>query len=145
MKKLIKLMTFFLVTSLLIGCSNDHSGLQTATTNHIQNTLDNKDSGFIVITNETEAVFLDEVQNILLEKDTTALLFNVFRNDGENKNKDGLSHNPFDFEMPSVNALYYIQDGEVYDQYDLEQYVGLNQQTELSHFLEVTNRSNSYE
>ena len=36
-------------------------------------------SGFVIITNETDAAFLDEAQKALLEKKETALQFNVFR------------------------------------------------------------------
>ena len=52
--------------------------------------------------------------------------FNVFRNDGDNQNTDGLSKNPFRFEMPHVNAIYYIKDGKAYGEYDLEIYEGLH-------------------
>ncbi|MCM3382141.1 hypothetical protein [Shouchella rhizosphaerae] len=74
--------------------------------------FDGQQTGFIIITNETDAPFLDEVQKMLLEKKESALQFNVFRNDGKNENPDGLSKNPFRFEMQHVNAIYYLKDGK---------------------------------
>ena len=145
MKKRINSIILFLIISLLIGCSNNDTGLQTASIDDIQYKLDEKSSGFIVITNETEAPFLDEVQTALLEKQQTANLFNVFYNDGESKNTDGLSKNPFNFEMPSVNTMYYIKDGEVFEEFNLDRYEGLRQQEELSLFLDIENRGRQNE
>lgn len=67
-------------------------------------------------------------------------MFNVFYNDGKNKNSDGLSKNPFNFEMPTVNSIYYIEDGKVLDEFGLDTYRGLEQQTELNHFLDIDKR-----
>ena len=61
--------------------------------------------------------------------------FNVFYNNGENKNTDGLSKNPFHFEMPHVNTIYYIKDEKAIGEYDLEAHLGLDQQEELHHFI----------
>lgn len=145
MKKQINSIILFLIISLLIGCSDNDTGLQTASIDDIQYKLDEKSSGFIVITNETEAPFLDEVQTALLEKQQTANLFNVFYNDGESKNTDGLSKNPFNFEMPFVNTMYYIKDGEVFEEFNLDRYEGLRQQEELSLFLDIDNRGRQNE
>ena len=60
----------------------------------------------------------------------------MFRNDGENKNIDGLSKNPFRFEMLHVNSLYYIEKGVVVDEFQLEIYEGTKQNEELNHFIE---------
>lgn len=131
---------------LFIGCSKTGDVLSQSSTQDIQDYLDQQQTGFIIITNETNASFLDEVQSILLEKKKqTAKLFNVFYNDSKKKNSDGLSKNPFNFEMPSVNSIYYIKDGKVSEEYDLEVYTGLEQEKELNHFLDVNERVTQYE
>ena len=66
--------------------------------------LDDQKDGFVVITNETDAPFLDETEKVLLEKKESALQFNVFRIDGKNENPDGLSKNPFRFEMQTCEC-----------------------------------------
>ena len=130
---------------LFIGCSKTEDVLSQSSTQDIQDYLNEQQTGFIIITNETDATFLDEVQTTLLEKELTAKLFNVFYNDGKNKNSDGLSKNPFNFEMPSVNSIYYIKDGKVSEEYDLETHTGLKQEKELNHFLDVNERVTQYE
>lgn len=133
--KLIKLaFVAFSVSLFISGCDHDY-GTKKASTNEIQQLIDDQQSGFIVITNEIDALFLDEVQKILLEKKEEALQFNGFYNDSKNKNIDGLSKNPFRFEMPHVNFIYYIKDGHVLGEHDLEAYEGLRQQEELHHFI----------
>lgn len=133
--KLIKLaFVAFSVSLFISGCNHDY-GTKKASTNEIQQMIDDQQSGFIVITNEIDAPFLDEVQKMLLEKKEEALQFNVFYNNGKNKNTDGLSKNPFRFEMPHVNTIYYIKDGKAIGEYDLEAYEGLHQQEELHHFI----------
>ena len=131
--------------TLLIGCGKTGDVLFYSSTQDIQNFLNEQQTGFIIVTNETDASFLDEVQTALLENKQTAQLFNVFYNDGKDKNSDGLSKNPFNFELPSVNAIYYIKDGIVSEQYDLEMYTGLEQTKELNHFLDVNKRVSQYE
>lgn len=103
--------------------------------------IDDQKEGFIILTNETDASFLDEAQKALLEKKKNALLFNVFRNDGENENTDGLSKNPFRTDMPHVNAIYYIKDGTVYGEFNLEVYEGIRQQEELAYFINKMSNS----
>ncbi|WP_426579021.1 hypothetical protein P5490_003310 [Bacillus altitudinis] len=73
---------------------------------------------------------------MLLEKKESALQFNVFRNDGKNENPNGLSKNPFQSEMQHVNAIYYLKDGKVYGEYELETHEGLRQQEELRYFID---------
>ena len=131
--------------TLFIGCGKTGDVLSHSSTQDIQNFLNEQQTGFIIVTNETDASFLDEVQTALLENKQTAELFNVFYNDGKDKNSDGLSKNPFNFELPSVNAIYYIKDGIVSEQYDLEMYTGLEQTKELNHFLDVNKRVSQYE
>lgn len=123
-----------------LGCSDTSDVYIHASTQDIQEFLNEQNTGFIIITNETNASFLDEVQTILQEKQQQTLLFNVFYNDGKNKNSDELSKNPFNFEMPTVNSIYYIEDGKVLDEFDLDKYKGLEQQTELNHFLDIDKR-----
>lgn len=120
---------------LLVGCSNSKGIVEFASTDDVQQLLDSKQEGFVIITNETEATFLEEVQKALLEKKETALQFNVFRNDGSKENSDGLSKNPFRTEMPHVNSLYYVKNGQAYSEYNLETHTGLQQQDELNHFI----------
>ena len=138
--KLIKLAFVVLSISVFIsGCNNNH-GTKNASTDVIQQFIDDQQSGFIIITNETDTLFLEVIQALLLEKQQNALIFNVFYNDGKNKNSNGLSKNPFNFEMPTVNTIYYIKNGEVFADFDLEAYEGLRQQEELQHFLDPVNR-----
>lgn len=134
--KLIKLaFVAFSISLFISGCNHDY-GAKKASTNNVQQMIDDQQTGFVIITNEIDAPFLDEVQKMLLEKKEEALQFNVFYNDGKNKNTDGLSKNPFRFEMPYVNAIYYIKDGKAFGEYDLETYTGLRQQEELHHFID---------
>lgn len=131
----------FSIALIASGCSNDY-GAKTVSADDVQQLIDDHQTGFVIITNETDAPFLDEVQKMLLEKKEDALQFNVFQNDGKNKNADGLSKNPFRFEMPHVNTVYYIKDGKAFGEYDLETYEGLRQQEELHHFLDsMTNHT----
>lgn len=57
----------FSITLFATGC-NQSDGLKTATTDDIQQMLDDQKDGFVVITNETDAPFLDETKKALLEK-----------------------------------------------------------------------------
>lgn len=125
----------FSIALFATGCNQSH-GLKTATTNVVQQMLDDPKDGFVVITNETDTPFLDETKKALLEKKERALQFNVFRNDGENENPDGLCKNPFRSEMQHVNAIYYLKDGKVYGGYELETHEGLRQQEELRYFID---------
>lgn len=79
---------------------------------------------------------MEETEKALLDKKESVLQFNVFRNDGKNENPNGLSKNPFLSEMQHVNAIYYLKDGKVYGEYELETHEGLRQQEELRHFIE---------
>ena len=134
--KLIKLaFVAFSISLIISGCNHDY-GAKNASTNEVRQMIDDQQTGFIIITNEADAPFLDEVQKILLEKKEEALQFNVFHNDGKKKNTDGLSKNPFRFEMPHVNTVYYIKDGKSFGEYDLDAYEGLRQQEELHHFID---------
>lgn len=135
---------FFLtlgIALLATACSNKNYGLKIASNEDVQQAIDNQQTSLIIITNETHAPFLDEVQKALLEKKEKALQFNVFRNDGENENTDGLSKNPFRTEMPRVNTLYYINEGTVYNEFNLEVYEGIRQQEELANFLKMMSNS----
>lgn len=125
----------FSISLFISGCNHDY-GAKKASTDAVQQMIDDQQTGFVIITNETDAPFLDEVQKMLLEKKEEALQFNVFHNDGKNKNIDGLSKNPFRFEMPHVNTIYYIKSGKAFGKYDLEAYEGLRQQEELHHFID---------
>lgn len=125
----------FSITLFATGC-NQSEGLMTATTEDVQQLIDDQKDGFVVITNETDALFLDEAEKALLEKKESALQFNVFRNDGKNENPDSLSKNPFRSEMQHVNAIYYLKDGKVYGEYELETHEGLRQQEELRYFID---------
>ncbi|GEK30589.1 hypothetical protein KZO01_08980 [Kurthia zopfii] len=122
------------IALLTAGCSSN-SGLTIATTDDVQQMIDDQQTGFVVITNEIDAPFLDEIEKALLEKKETSLQFNVFRNNGKNQNSDGLSKNPFRSEMSHVNTLYYVKGGQTYGEYDLETFEGLRQQEELGHFI----------
>ncbi|MBS4190408.1 hypothetical protein KHA94_09400 [Bacillus sp. FJAT-49705] len=52
-----------------------------------------------------------------------------------------MSKNPFRSEMPCVNTLYFIKDGTVYDEFDLERYEGIRQQEELALFIKMMSNS----
>ncbi|WP_158232314.1 hypothetical protein [Sporosarcina sp. P1] len=52
-----------------------------------------------------------------------------------------MSKNPFRTEMPRVNAIYYIKDGTVYDEFNLELYEGIRQQDELAYFMKMMSNS----
>ncbi|RST60083.1 hypothetical protein D5F11_008435 [Siminovitchia terrae] len=125
----------FSIALVATGCNQSH-GLKTATIDDVQQMLDDQKDGFVVITNETSAPFLDETEKALLEKKEYALQFNVFRNDGKNENPDGLSKNPFRFEMQHVNTIYYLKNGKVYGEYELETHEGLRQEEELRYFID---------
>ncbi|OLP64750.1 hypothetical protein BACPU_23400 [Bacillus pumilus] len=130
----------FSIALFTTGCNHNY-GAKNASTDNVQQLIDDQQTGFVIITNETDATFLDVVQKALLEKKENALLFNVYRNDGENENTDGLSKNPFRTEMPRVNAIYYIKDGTVYDEFNLEVYEGIRQQEELDYFMKKVSNS----
>lgn len=98
---------------LFTGCSKADEVIIYSSTKDIQEFMHEQNKGFIIITNEINASFLEEVQAALIEKQQTTKLFNVFYNNGEQKN-------PFGFEMPSVNTIYYIKDGNFFEEYNLE-------------------------
>lgn len=127
----------FSIALLLSACSDDNYEAKNVSTDDIQKILDSKQDGFVIIKNEEDAQFLREVHKALLEKKQTALQFDVFRNDGENENVDGLSKNPFRYEMLHVNSLYYIEKGVVVDEFQLEIHEGIKQYEELKHFIEA--------
>ncbi len=137
MNRIVLVFLAFSIVLLLSACSDDNYGAKNVSTDEIQTILDSKQNGFVIIKNEEDAQFLREVHKALLEKKQTALQFDVFRNVGENKNIDGLSKNPFRFEMLHVNSLYYIEKGVVVDEFQLEIHEGIKQNEELSHFIEA--------
>lgn len=59
---------------MIVGCTNSKEIVEIASTDDVKQLLDSKRQGFMMITNETEVTFLEEVQKALLEKRN--LLFN---------------------------------------------------------------------
>ncbi|PIC83300.1 hypothetical protein [Sporosarcina sp. P1] len=60
----------FIVFSIILivsGCSHNYGAL-IASTDDVQQLIDDQQTGFVIITNETDATFLDEFQKALLEK-----------------------------------------------------------------------------
>ena len=137
MNRIVLVFLAFSIALLLSACSDDNYEAKNVSTDDIQKILDSKQDGFVIIKNEEDAQFLREVHKALLEKKQTALQFDVFRNDGENENVDGLSKNPFRYEMLHVNSLYYIEKGVVVDEFQLEIHEGIKQYEELKHFIEA--------
>ncbi len=102
--------------------------------------LDTGQNGFVLIIDEKESQLLRNAEKASLEKEQTALQFDVFRNDASNENTDGLSNNPFRHMMPYVNTIYYIEKGDVVTEFSLEtsQY---KQKEELEEFIEIVGDS----
>ncbi|ARJ38649.1 hypothetical protein SporoP8_07060 [Sporosarcina ureae] len=119
------------VVLFISGCSASDYGFHIASTEEVENVFDQNNNAYVIITNDVEASFLKEASKALLEKKESALLFNVYMNDGVHNNADKLSHNPFRFEMPHVNAIYYLRDGQIVNEYNLENY----NDTEFKFFL----------
>lgn len=139
--KIIKaLFLIFSIPLLLIACSTEQYGTIDASTEEVQEMLDTGQTGFVLIIDEKESQMLRNVEKALLEKEQTALQFDVFRNDASNENTDGLSNNPFRHMMPYVNTLYYIEKGNVVEEFDLENSQH-EQKEELEEFIEIVGDS----
>lgn len=60
----------FSIALIVSGCSHGYGAI-IVPTEDIQQLIDDQQTGFVIITNETDATFLDEVQKALLEKRKT--------------------------------------------------------------------------
>lgn len=125
---------------MLIACSTAKHATIDASTEEVQEMLDTGQTGFVVIIDEEESQLLRNAEKALIEKEQTALQFDVFRNDASNENTDGLSNNPFRHMMPYVNTLYYIEKGNVVAEFDLENSQH-KQKEELEEFVEMVGDS----
>ncbi|WKA55362.1 hypothetical protein [Planococcus shixiaomingii] len=142
MKTIKRILVICSIPFLLGACSTEEYGLLDASTEDIQEMLDSNQTGFVLIKDEEESQLLRHVEKAFLEKEKTAMQFDVFRNDASNENKDGLSNNPLRHNMPNVNTVYYINNGNVIEEYDLESSLD-NQQESLEKFIEFV--GDSYE
>jgi hypothetical protein len=142
MKTIKRILVICSIPFLLGACGTEEYGLLNASTEEIQEVLDNNQTGFVLIKDEEESRLLRNAEKAFLEKEKTAMQFDVFRNDASNENKDGLSNNPFRHSMPNVNTVYYINNGNVIEEYDLESSLD-NQQESLEEFIEFV--GDSYE
>ena len=140
MKMIKRILAICSIPFLLGACSTEEYGLLNASTEDIQELLDNNQTGFVLIKDEEESQLLRNTEKAFLEKEHTALQFDVFRNDASNENEDGLSNNPFRYDMPNVNTVYYMNNGNVVEQYDLESSLD-NQQEDLEEFIEFVGDS----
>lgn len=64
--KLFKCIFILSCFMLFLGCSDSSDVYIHSSTQDVQDFLNKQSTGFIIITNETNAYFLDEVQTILL-------------------------------------------------------------------------------
>ena len=140
MKTIKWLFLIFSISLLLSVCSTEKPGTIDASTEEVQEMINAGQTGFVLIIDEEESQLLRNAKKALLEKEQTALQFDVFRNDASNENKDGLSNNPFRHDMPNVNTVYYINNGNVVEEYDLESSLD-NQQETLEEFIEIAGDS----
>lgn len=140
MKTIKSLFLIFSIPILLIACSTAKHATIDASTEEVQEMLDTGQTGFVVIIDEEESQLLRNAEKALIEKEQTALQFDVFRNDASNENTDGLSNNPFRHMMPYVNTLYYIEKGNVVAEFDLENSQH-KQKEELEEFVEMVGDS----
>ena len=136
MKTIKQILVICSVPFLLGACSTEEHGLLNASTEDVQEMLDSHQPGFVLIKDEEESQLLRHAEKAFLEKEQTAMQFDVFRNDASNENEDGLSNNPFRHNMPNVNTVYYINNGNVIEEYDLESSLD-NQQETLEEFIEI--------
>lgn len=142
MKTVKRILVICSIPFLLGACSTKDYGLLNASNEDVQEMLDNNQTGFVLIKDEEESQLLRNAEKAFLEKEQTAMQFDVFRNDASNENVDVLSNNPFRHNMPNVNTVYYIYKGNVVEEYDLE--ISLdNQQENLEEFIEIV--GDSYE
>ena len=140
MKTIKRILVICSVPFLLGACSTEEHGLLNASTEDVQEMLDSNQTGFVLIKDEDESHLLRNAEKAFLEKEQTAMQLDVFRNDAFNENVDGLSNNPFRHSMPNVNTVYYISNGNVIEEYDLESSLD-NQQETLEEFIEIAGDS----
>lgn len=140
MKTIKALFLIFSIPVLLIACSSEKHGTIDASTEEVQEMLDTGQTGFVLIIDEKESQLLRNAEKALLEKEQTALQFDVFRNDASNENTDGLSNNPFRHMMPYVNTIYYIEKGNVVTEFSLETSQQKHKK-ELEEFIEIVGDS----
>lgn len=140
MKTIKRILVICSIPFVLGACSAEEYGLLDASTEDIQEMLDSNQTGFVLIKDEEESQLLRHAEKAFLEKEQTAMQFDVFRNDASTENEDGLSNNPFRHDMPNVNTVYYINNGNVIEEYDLESSLD-NQQETLEEFIEIVGDS----
>ncbi|MFC6040327.1 hypothetical protein ACFPYN_12925 [Paenisporosarcina macmurdoensis] len=122
------------ISFLLSACTTKEYGTIDASTEDVQEILDTGQTGFVLIKDEEDSQLLRNVEKAFLEKEQTVMLFDVFQNDVSNENKNGLSNNPFRPNMPNVNTVYYINKGNVVEEYELETSLD-NQHENLEEFI----------
>lgn len=140
MKTIKRILVICSIPFLIGACGTEEYGLLNASTEDIQEVLDNNQTGFVLIKDEEESQLLRNTEKAFLEKEQTVMQFDVFRNDVTNENEDGLSNNPFRHDMPNVNTVYYIHKGIIVGEYDLESSLN-NQQESLEEFIEIVGDS----
>ena len=84
MKTIKRILVICSIPFLLGACSTQEHGLFNASTEVIQEMLDNNQTGFVLIKDEEESQLLRNAEKAFLEKEQTAMQFNVFRNDASN-------------------------------------------------------------
>lgn len=130
------------ISFLLNACNTEEYGTIEASTEDMQEILDTGQTGFVLIKDEEDSQLLRNVEKAFLEKEQTVMQFDVFQNDASSENKNGLSNNPFSPNMPNVNTVYYVNNGNVVEEYDLETNLD-NQHENLEEFIEIV--GDSYE
>ncbi|MCW1929567.1 hypothetical protein [Bhargavaea beijingensis] len=101
------------------------------------NTFMEDGTGFIFVTAEPDAESYNKakmpVEQALLENDQSAIVFNVYMEDGKNLSNDNV--NPYSDEELKINGLNYVKDGELVGAFQFSEYEGYDMEQGLSDFV----------
>lgn len=131
------------MTLFIVACGSANTGLsEDFMTLDQLNDFMNDGTGFVFVTSETNVEYYEEqkrpIENALKEGNESALIFNVYMNDGKTVGSEDI--NPYSDDELKVNALNYIKNGQLEDSFQFSKYDGYNMQQALNEFVKSVNK-----
>lgn len=125
-KKLTLLILLGIVTFSLFGCGSGE--VKQVDYKQVEDLFSN-DTGYLLIYIDDDNNYLTTLKDVSIKKNKDVLLYNPYKKDGENENNQPL----YPEEEVKGNALYYIENGDIKTELDIEKI----EETKLSKEIEI--------
>lgn len=123
---------------LLVGCSEETSKntLSQIKNSDVNQMMDGKKDGILLVVKETDGEFesyVNKIKNISEEKNKSIMMYNTFQPDG----KELVSRDAFEYTSElKGERLYFIKDGEVQDELNINILTGTQLNDEVEKFID---------